>query len=287
MTKLLAIDTNIANIGFNLDAQDNFVKNRGIKFEHWMAMPSPIGLKDRGEYRRSDALDTISSNGFIYKKVGEFTGALVSNSRQDHNIDAGVFDVSGARIVLPRYYDCGTKKEISMLPGDRVYAKGVELKVGNYQRVEHSTSKLDILQFPVKNVEFCMDSLGNEFKCGKDFKVDKNGNIKWVDGKKNPGIDPDTGKGRVYSIRYDYLAFWYVDSIINEIRITNSEDATKPSRMPYHVSIQREYVYHNRAKPAKTDLNSDKEDSRTNKAPEPTLDDNQNQVKVNMSYFEE
>lgn len=288
--KIPAINTNVPNIGFNLKAQDNFVQQRGIKLEHWAAIPSPIGLKDRGEYRRSETLDTFSSNGFIYKKMGEFTGVIVSNSKHDAQTDGGILDVAGARLVLPRYYDpCKgeDKKEIAMLPGDRIYAKNIELKVSNYQRVEFVPGQVDFLQFPAKTVSFCIDSLGNEFKFGKDFKLDKDGNIKWVTGKKNPSIDPDTGKGRVYSVRYEYLAFWYVESLINEIRITNDDTANEASRMPYHVSIQREYVYHNRVKPAKTDINSNKEDSRTNQGVVEQLDDNEVQVKVNMSYFEE
>lgn len=290
--RIKAIGTTIKNVGFNLEAQDTFVKQRGIKLEHWVAAPSPIGMKDRGEYRRSDALDTISSNGFIYTKVGEFTGLIVSNSKNDSDIEGGLFEHSGARLILPRFYDtmCDKScknKEISLLPGDRVYAKDVELKVANYQRADYNPNGVDFLQFPVKNVQFLMDSFGNKYSQGKDFKVDKEGNIKWVAGKKNPGIDPDTGKGRVYSIRYEYLAFWYVDAIINEIRITNEGDSGTPSRMAYHASIQREYVYHNRVKPDVTDVNKDKEDSRTNEAPKEKLDPNEYQVKVNMSIYED
>lgn len=281
----------IPNIGFNTKSQEQFIQDHGIIFEHWSAIPSPIGLKDRGDYRRSDSLDTISENGFIYKKVGEFTGVIVNNSKSNTLSEGGIFDNSVARLVLPKYYNarCPSKtKEISLLPGDRIYAKALELKVDNYQRAEYSVTHSDFLQFPAKCVSVLVDSKNREYKFGIDFKIDNNGNIQWIEGKRNPGIDDSTGKGRIYSIRYTYLAFWYVSQIINEIRVTN-DDKGNPVRLPYQVQIQREYVYHNRNRKDSENITSDQEkpDSRTHEEPDNSLNPNQYDVKVDISNFEE
>ena len=76
--------TDLDQISFNMLKHDQFVRSHGVTFQHFRAMPSPVGLKDRGEYRRSDALDTISSNGMIYKQCGCFTAPLLGNSKK-HN----------------------------------------------------------------------------------------------------------------------------------------------------------------------------------------------------------
>ena len=275
---------NIPNIGFNLEAQEQFVKDHGVVFTHWSAIPSPIGLKDRGDYRRPDSLDTVSSNGFIYKKVGEFTGTIMGNSK-GHEFGDGIIDNSTARLVLPKYYN-NCEKEIALLPGDRIYAKDIEISVPNYQRVDFNPKSVDYLQFPAKEVEHLIDSKGLEYKQGVDFKIDKDGNIKWIKGKKNPGIDIETGNGSIYSIRYTYNAFWYIQHLINEIRITNEGDNSQPQRMPYHVTIQREYVYHNRVKGDSKESNIKIEDSRTNEEPTENIDPNGYQVKVDMRDFE-
>lgn len=281
----------VPDISFNLITQDDFIKNNGVTFEHYRAMPSPIGLKDRGEYRRSDALDTISSNGFIYKKCGEFTAVMLGNSKKHTPIEGGVFDHSTSRITLPRYYDSanGEEKEIHLAPGDRIYVKDLEVHVVNYQRVDHNPAGMDFLQYPALCVEFLMDSRGIEYREGVDFKIAKNGCIDWIDGAKTPGIDPDTGAGRVYSIRYRYNAFWYVSSLINEIRIGNVTEGNirKPSRMPYHAMIQREYVYHNKTNDGTNENKKEYEQpSRVNPEPDQDIEPNKYKVKVNVNTLE-
>jgi hypothetical protein len=92
-----------------------------------------------------------------------------------------------------------------------------------------------------------VDSLGKEYFVGKDFTISADGNLKWA-GRNVPGIDPDTKKGRILSVRYLYNAHYYISSIINEIRIGNtSVDGVKTEqRMPYHCAIVREYIFRNR-----------------------------------------
>ncbi|HLD91702.1 MAG TPA: hypothetical protein VI911_11945 [Patescibacteria group bacterium] len=291
MSKINVLPIEIPDIGFTFEAQEQFATDKGILLEHWVAIPSPIGLKDRGDYRRSGELDVVSENGFIYKKVGEFKGTIVSNSKHNTNTDGGIYDNSTARLVLPKYYQCHIngpdKKEISLLPGDRIYAKNIELKVDNYQRAEYGVKHNDYLQFPAKCVSYLIDSQNIEYIYNVDFTTDQYGNIQWISGNRNPGIDISTGKGRVYSIRYTYLAYWYVSQLINEIRVTN--DGVNPVRLPYQCMIQREYVYHNAIRKATENINSTKEQpkSRTQVKPDDSLDPNKYDVKVDMGQFEE
>lgn len=288
--KAIPEDTPFLEVKFNLETQEAFAKSRGVTFVHWAAMPSPIGLKDRGDYRRPDSLDTIAENGFIYKKIGEFVGTIVGNSKS-HQIggaaEGGIYDNSTARIVIPKTYDkaCTKKTDISLLPGDRIYAKDIILKVDNYQRASYNPKGSDYLQFPAICVDFLEDSNGNEYEQNKHFNIDKNGNINWIIGKNNPGIDPETGKGRVYSIRYTYNAYWYIQHLINEIRTTNTNTADEPARLPYHAVIQREYVYHSKVRGDAQNSNTETFTERT--APEPTekLDDNSPQVRVDIRNF--
>lgn len=280
-----AIQSDIFNVGFNFSNQEKFIKDHGIVFEHYVAIPSPVGLKDRGDYARVD-VDTFSSNGFLYRKSGEFTGVLVNNSTKhvSSQTSESIYDHSTARMVLPRFYNDSAGNEIKLLPGDRVYAKKLELKVDNYQKVEGNPNGVDFLQYPVNCVSFLIDSENKEYKQNVDFKITKDGNIKWKD--KNPGIDPETGKGRVYSVRYTYLAFWYVSQLLNEIRITNRGTKDEPVRLPYQVMVQREYVYHNKNRSDKTELESQSHDERTNPEPDENIDPNQHDIKVDTRNFE-
>lgn len=280
----------LEQISFNLEKHDQFVRGHGVTFLHYRAMPSPIGLKDRGEYRRSDSLDTISSNGMIYKQCGCFTAPLLGSNKSHNSVEGGMVDQSTARITLPRFYDKQfdqqEDKSIRLCVGDRVYIKDLEVDVVTYQRVNYNPEGVDLLQYPALYVESILDSNMIEYKQDIDFIITSYGNIKWIDGKKNPGIDPDTGKGRVYSVRYGYLAHWYIASIPNEVRVTNTTEngIRKPERGTYQAIIQREYVYHN-------SLNKEDEQSKKDRNPrhniEPTesLPVDSAEVQVNINKF--
>lgn len=278
----------IPDIKFNLDAQEQFAKDKGVVFEHYAAIPSTVGQKDRGDLRRPDTLDTLAENGYIYKKIGEFVGTIIGNGKKNDHAEGGIMDNSTARLVLPKYYneDCAAAgKEIALLPGDRIYAKAIELKVPNYQKAEYRPLQSDYLQFPAKEVIFLRDSNNIEYTQGVHFNINDQGNIDWVEGKANPGIDPETGKGRLYGVRYMYVAFWYIQQLINEIRITNTSDSSAPARLPYHAVIQREYVYHNKTRGDAKDSNVKNETPRTQEPPVENIDPNQFQVKVDIRDF--
>ena len=196
---IVVLPNSIPDIKFNLEAQEQFGNDKGIILEHWAAIPSTIGQKDRGDLRRPDSLDTVSENGFIYKKIGEFVGTILGNSKKNSHGEGGIIDQSTARLMMPKYYaeSCGNNKEIALLPGDRLYAKQIELKVPNYQKVEFKPKSTDTLQFPAKCVVFLKDSNNIEYTEGVEFMITDDGDIKWISGKSNPGIDPETGGGNL------------------------------------------------------------------------------------------
>ena len=287
---IVVLPDGIPDVKFNLEAQEQFGNDKGIVLEHWAAMPSTIGKKDRGDLRRPDALDTISENGYIYKKVGEFVGTILGNTKKNDQTEGGIMDHSVARLMMPRMYQStcdGKHKDIALLPGDRLYAKQIELRVPNYQEAEYRPRSTDTLQFPAKCVMMLQDSRGIDYTEGVEFKVSDQGDIEWLDGKNNPGIDPETGKGRIYGIRYMYIAFWYVQQLLNEIRITNTSDSSAPARLPYHAVIQREYVYHQKNRGDKKDSNIKNETPRTQDEPTEVLNPNEFEIKVDVKDFED
>lgn len=274
-------------ITMDLAKNDDLITQRGVEFEHWVAIPSPIGLKDRGDYRRSDQYDTISSNGMIYKKAGCFVASIVSNSKKKRPSEGGVFDYSVARLLVPRFYE-SDGEEITLAPGDRVFIKDMEVLVSNYQRMQYNAGGLDRAQFPIKSIQYLIDSKNVEYKCGVHFTI-SDGHIKWVNGKANPGIDLDTGKGGIYSIRYKYNAHWYITDIPNEVRVIQGLDENGdrvPQRMPYSAMIQREYVYYNQNNDSEKDHGREKEVRDIEEPKEPVAVANEYQVKVDMNDIE-
>ncbi len=249
---------------FSLTADDAFVTSQGIDYTHYKAMPSPIGLKDRGDYRR-DGLDVLTSNGMLYVCAGTFTGCETDNTTDKKRTDGGLVDPSVSRLILPRFYN-KTKsvagsvntapvddgERIYLAPGDRIYVSdpNANVKVSNYQKMTFELGD-NVPMFPIICLENpIIDSQNIQYTQGLDFCITDQGNIRWLSGGKSPGIDPETGKGRVYSVRYLYKAFHYIVSLPKEVRMTNiTEGGVRvPERMAYYAVIQREYIYHSQNK---------------------------------------
>lgn len=236
---------------FDLTRFEKFVTGLGVDFVHYKAMYSPIGLQDRGDYRR-DGLDTITSNGAIFVCGGKFTATMTDNSKGKKRTDGGELDPSESRLVLPRFYNnlaVADGDRIYMGIGDRLYIadKNADTKVSNTQKMTFEQGD-NVPMFPIVGMEApIFDSNNLKYLENVDFCITKDGNIRWIAGGKSPGFDPVTGKGRVYSIRYLYNAYYYVTTIPKEVRVTNvTENGVRtPQRAAYYIGITREYVFHN------------------------------------------
>jgi hypothetical protein len=275
----------------DLNRQDVFVQSLAVDFVHYKAMPSPIGQNDRGSYRRNDGVDTITSNGFIYRCAGTFSATITDNERAQKRSPGGMLDPSRARLILPRFYSDG-KTRIYMAPGDRVYIadKDADTHVSNYEEMQFSFDSDNVPMFPICRLEEpIIDSRNQEYQPNVDFVITDDGNIRWVNGGRNPGIDPDTGKGRIYSIRYLYKAYWYIVSLPKEVRITNvtTNGVRSPQRMPYHAEIVREYIYHNQNKGDQSNQLKSKTPQRATVAQPNEVDPNKFSIPVEMSDITE
>ena len=278
---------------FDLNRLDVFVTSLGVDITHYRAIPSPIGLNDRGSWRRNDGVDTISSNGMIYRCAGVFTATITTNERSEKRGTSGVIDPSEARLVMPRFYNAngGTDNgdRIYLAPGDRIYIAdpNADVLVANAQKMDYQEGIDNVPMFPiVKLQDAIVDSRNIQYNPNVDYVITSDGNIQWCAGGKNPGIDPDTGKGRIYSIVYLYRAYYYVVSLPHEIRITNVTvgNIRTPMRMAQHAVIMREYIFHNQNKGDKTNQNVPPVPQRVDAAPRESISPNskQNQVLVDM-----
>lgn len=279
----------------DLKKQDQFVTGAAVEYIHYKAMPSPIGKKDRGDYRRSDGVDTITSNGMIYKCSGRFSATMTDNSRSQGRSDGGTLDPSQSKLVLPRFYnkdpnsgDQADGDRIYLAPGDRIYVadKKIDVLVSNYHEMDYEQDIDNVAMFPIEKLELpIIDSRNIEYTCGVDYKITENGNIRWIAGGRNPGIDLDTGKGRIYSIRYLYRAYWYILTIPKEVRITGVTNGAvrTPERMAYHAVAVREYIYHNQNKGEQQNQLKSKTPQRVDAAPKDPVVPPKYVIPVDMS----
>jgi hypothetical protein len=265
----------------------------GCDFRHYKAMPSPIGKNDRGDYRRSDGVDTITSNGMIYTCAGIFTATMTDNSREQKRSSGGVLDPSESKLVLPRFYNQNAVADgarIYLMPGDRIYFAdpNADDRVATAQEMDYQPDVDNEALYPIYMLDGpIVDSRGREYSPGLDYQC-SGGKIQWLPGGSNPGIDPNTGKGRIYSIRYLYKAFYYIVALPKEVRITNVTDGgvRGPERMPYHAIIVREYIFHNQNRGDKLNQNKPHTPERVTPVVEQSINPNKYVIPVDMNTIE-
>lgn len=276
---------------FDLSRLDNFVTSLGAEYFHYKSMPSPIGMGDKGDYHRNDGVDTITSNGMVYSCSGKFNATMTDNSRDKQHADAGNLDPSQSRLVLPRFYNktgIADGDRIYLSPGDRIYIADptVDVLVSNPQRIQFEADRDNVAMFKIEKLELpILDSRNIQYTENVDFCITKDGNIRWLSGGKNPGIDPNTGKGRLYSVRYLYKAYWYITNILKEIRVTNvfEDGQRKSERMPLHAIAVREFVFHNQNRGDSSNQNKPKDQIRVDSAPPTVVAPGNPAITVDMS----
>lgn len=276
---------------FDLKRLEAFVTGLGVDFIHYRAIPSPLGKNDRGDLRRNDGVDQITSNGMIYRSGGIFTATMTDNTREQKRSQSGVLDPSEARLVMPRFYnktDLADGSRIYLMPGDRLYIadKNADVLVANSEEMVFRDDVDNEPMFPIVSLQDkILDSHNIEYIQGVDYTITSHGNIRWEHGANNPGIDPNTGKGRLYSIRYLYKAFYYVVALPKEVRVTNvtTGGIRSPERMPMHAIVVREYIFHQRSRGDTTNQLKPKDSARTVETPNQSIEPNKNSIIVDMT----
>ncbi|CAK0757670.1 hypothetical protein CCP1ISM_7690002 [Azospirillaceae bacterium] len=99
----------------------------------------------------------------------------------------------------------------------------------------------------------------------------------------------NTGKGRNYSIRYLYNAYYYIMALPHEIRITNvtRDGVRSPERMAMEAVVVREYLFHNQNRGSETNQNVTKTPLRTEAPPAEPINPGKHVIPVDMSNIED
>ena len=234
-------------VHFDPDSFDSLISAHGLRFQHWRATRCPMGLTSIHDVRRSGECNLGCSNGFLYTYAGKVICVASGNNAKLTQYDPGLLNGSSLHITPTRYYlDCegATPRLVQLLQFDRLYFDDEAVTVPMWELVQAHEMGIDRLRFPAIQVIDLIDNKGIRYSLG-DFQV-IGGQIKW--GSKAPGIDPDSGKGRVYSVRYLYRPYYYLKDLMHELRFaTTDDDVTGPGmlRMSQSAIIQREYLFEN------------------------------------------
>jgi hypothetical protein len=226
---------------FDAGAFDRSITTHGVLMIHWAAQPCPVGKIDENSVRRPHPDHSSCSNGMIYTKAGRVRCLFINSSNKMDQWDTGLADGSTVTETTPRTYD-DSDNEIQVVPFDRFFIDEESLLVPHTQLVEAHISGHDRLSFPVVKVVNIIDAKGITY-CPEDYTIE-NGQIVWT-GPNQPGYNPLIQKGTIYSIRYLYRPFFYVDRVAHQTRQITVDTGleSKNVRGPQEFTLIREKVF--------------------------------------------
>lgn len=237
-------------ISFSKEAFDEMLRSQGVRVCHYRAIPDPTGMSGRGDGHPSSVPNGApngpgGSDGFLYQEAGSVQVFFQSNSTSSPMDTNGIISTSSAYITLPTTYENGDDPVI-VSDYDRFYLQDIEVRVVGKHYVEASSTGTDRFQFPATCVEYAVGPNGTNYVEGQDFQLNQDGTITWIS-QNRPGVDPNTGRGIVYSVRYRYIPFFIVSRIIHEVRVAQITDPMtfdrNLERMPYQVYAIREKIF--------------------------------------------
>ncbi len=248
-------------VSFDPDAFDVALRSQGVKLVHMRAMVCPVGKVDRHDVRFAHDDHSACSNGHIYTKAGEVTCLFTGNGNKQDQQDYGLHDGGTVNITAPWLYD-GDDGMVDVMPYDRFYLNEEVITVPHRQLVEASALGKDRLDFPAVTIVDVIDNQGKRRSPG-EYKIEA-GQLVWTNG----GLPYDAAleRGTIYSVRFMYRPYWYVKSLMHQVRVAQVETqlAREVKRFPQQWSMQREHVFE---KEQKDELAPDPESPRQVKGP--------------------
>ncbi len=228
-------------IGFDPVGFDNLIRSQGVEVIHYRALRCPVGMVDPDDIRRPHDHHENCSNGMIYVKAGVVTIGFTGNSTDVRFMDAGRLDGGQVTGIIPRFYDDNDAVRVELCEFDRIYLNEPSVTVATKQTFAADITGIDKLRYPVVHVSDMIDADGIRYTEGVDFVV-RGGKIHW--GANQPGQDTKLQRGKVCSVRFTYIPFYYVKSLSHDTRVARIVDEyTLESRvevMQQTVSLQRE-----------------------------------------------
>lgn len=215
---------------------EELIAHHGIRMIHSRPVPCP-NVRDLHDGTHSPSC-SFCFNGFYYYDEQEFIGVLFSNSMDRRFQTSGTWDLDQAYVMVPVKDSSGNTLDVQYF--DQIIIP--DFTVRYYQRVEHSQSGIDRMQFPVTSVDFLIDASGKRYRPDIDFVVD-NGRIRWIG--ERPGYDPFTDRGVIYSVNYYTRPAYTVIGLPHQIRSTQtkSEDGNNiEARYPQLCSVRKDFI---------------------------------------------
>jgi hypothetical protein len=230
----------------SLIAFDNNIRNSGVQMCHFTVTPCPVGRISKFDTLNKPHPDHAGcQNGHIYTFAGKVTVLFTGNTKRPNYAEGETINGSTAQASIPRFYDDNPTCPVIVSPWDRFTFHEPPFQVVHWELIDSNEQGNDRLKFPAVEIQQLIDNRGIGYQPCQDFVIDGNGDIQWLTNNR-PGTDPDTGKGRLYSVRYLYNPFYYCSGLGHEVRVLPAitpDGKRQMMQAPRQITLERENTF--------------------------------------------
>jgi hypothetical protein len=233
----------IPDPSIRVDAFDQILQNRGIRFLHKIAAPCP-NMKSLDSNNHDPFCQFCDNSQTLHLPGKEIWGVFTSNSLEKMFEVQGVWEVGTAVVSLPTEFPDGTQADFSTF--DHLVCPDFLVRLTDLKEYEPTTSGKQKVRYPIVDIVYMTSVRNNllyDYKKGVDFEI-TDGEIEWIPGKE-PSYDDAAVVGEVISITYTANPVYAVLNVMHEMRVTqemNSAGQKVARRMPQQVLVKRDFL---------------------------------------------
>jgi hypothetical protein len=229
------------NTTLSPSAFQDLIENHGIKMRIQRPVPCPnIRSLDAPQHESNC---NLCVNGSVHFDQREFIGAPMGDTMDRKFGSNGTWDLDQANIIVPTHDLNGQNLDVNYF--DAIVLP--DFSVRYYQRVEHSQSGFDRLQFPALSLDFVIDSSGKQYRVGIDVIVEE-GRLQWIG--ERPGYDPFLKVGKIYSVSFYTTPQFTVVGLPHQLRMAQTHikagqgqpARNVQARFPQLVVVRRDFI---------------------------------------------
>ena len=233
----------IPDVSINKGAFDQILQNRGIRFNHYRALPCP-NLTSLDDNSHDPICPHCDGSGIIYYEKRDIVGVMTSAGIEKQFEYNGIWEAGTATVTLPSEYTDGTQADFAMF--DKLEVVDYTIRLWEKKEYEPRPDYKQQLRYPIQKIEYIISADHTQiytYEVGIDYSI-VDGVIQWIPGN-HPEYDPLSETGEVFSISYLAHPIYLVMQPIRELRMTQQmmPDGTKMAiRLPQQLVVKRDFL---------------------------------------------
>ena len=225
-------------VDLDVDKFARLLKQKGVRVKVYRSMYCPQVKSIDGSEHEIDC-QLCNGSGYIDLHPINTLGFIQNQDLEKIQLPEGWVDGNSVSATFPIGIELQYFTLVELLDFNDIF----------YEKIVRSNGDMDRLKYRAQRINVLFDQNGVEWFCGRDFKLNDQGDLLW---KNNKGPDPQT----IYSIHYEYpvrfraITAQHVNRF-TQIKTVEGSGGVKHMKLPEQWMLTKEFLVLRRDKDGK------------------------------------